>query len=108
MIAFIVSMCIALPATLLPQHLLYRIKVISKVRQEKMALATGEFCARWLIRLFPFANIECTPHHDANPEPSIWVCNHSSALDVFILLASDRKLRGKHKRPIKIIYVSGI
>jgi 1-acyl-sn-glycerol-3-phosphate acyltransferase len=106
MIAFIVSMCIALPATLVPQHLLYRLKLISRVRQNKMALVTGEFCARWLLRLIPFCKVECTSHHDENPEPSIWVCNHSSALDVFILLAADKRLRGKHRRPMKIIYVS--
>lgn len=38
------------------------------------------------------------------PEPTIWVCNHTSMLDVFILLASDHKLRGKNRRPIKIVY----
>jgi hypothetical protein len=27
-------------------------------------------------------------------------------LDVFMLLASDFQLRGKHRRPIKIVYVS--
>ena len=38
------------------------------------------------------------------PEPSIWVCNHTSMLDIFVLLGIDKKLRGTNTRPIKIIY----
>jgi 1-acyl-sn-glycerol-3-phosphate acyltransferase len=104
--AFIMAMCIALPLTLLPQHLLYKLKLISKIREEQWALATGEFCARWLLRLIPFCKIQCIPCIEENPEPAVWVCNHTSALDVFLILASDLKLRGKRKRPIKVIYVS--
>ena len=99
-------MCIALPATLLPQQLLYRFGLISKIQEEKLALFTGQFCARWLFRLIPFCKVECNPYHDDNPQPAIWVCNHSSALDIFLLLANDLKLRGKKKRPIKIVYAS--
>ena len=106
MISFIAAMCIALPATLLPQQLLYRFGLITKMQEEKLALFTGQFCARWLFRLIPFCKVECNSYHDDNPQPSIWVCNHSSALDIFLLLANDLKLRGKNKRPIKIIYVS--
>lgn len=105
MMAYIVAMCIALPLTLLPQHLLYRMKWISRVQQEKWALRTGQFCARWLLRLIPFCTVQCIPHHDDNPEPSIWVCNHISSLDVFLLLATDYQLRGPRKRPIKVVYV---
>eukprot|EP00549_Striatella_unipunctata_P009806 CAMPEP_0118718778 /NCGR_PEP_ID=MMETSP0800-20121206/29004_1 /TAXON_ID=210618 ORGANISM="Striatella unipunctata, Strain CCMP2910" /NCGR_SAMPLE_ID=MMETSP0800 /ASSEMBLY_ACC=CAM_ASM_000638 /LENGTH=249 /DNA_ID=CAMNT_0006625865 /DNA_START=272 /DNA_END=1020 /DNA_ORIENTATION=+ len=42
--------------------------------------------------------------NDVDPKPSIWVCNHVSAMDVFFMLASDRALRGKNRRPLKIIY----
>jgi 1-acyl-sn-glycerol-3-phosphate acyltransferase len=38
------------------------------------------------------------------PEPAVWVCNHTSMLDVFLLMAADRKLRGRNKRPMKIAY----
>jgi hypothetical protein len=109
MMAFIISMCLTLPFALTPPYVLYRLKLITKVRQQQLALASGQFCARWLLRIFPFCTIRAispNPQHDEDdPQPSIWVCNHTSALDVFILLASDLKLRGKKKRPIKIVYV---
>jgi hypothetical protein len=107
MIAFIVSMCLTLPFALIPPQLLYRVKLISKIRQQQMALASGQFCARWLLRLIPFCKVTTIrpSQHDDDPQPSIWVCNHTSALDVFILLAADLELRGKKKRPIKIVYV---
>jgi len=57
------------------------------------------------MRFIPFAKVKVvTDAKDENPEPSIWVCNHTSMLDVFFLLATDKKLRGKKKRPIKIVY----
>jgi hypothetical protein len=40
------------------------------------------------------------------PEPSIWCANHVSAIDTFLFLATDDKLRGKARRPIKVVYVS--
>jgi hypothetical protein len=124
MIAFIISMCLALPLALIPQHLVYRMGWINQVQQQTLALRSGQFCARWLLRLIPFCRVQArtvdyrnsnkeeqqqqqqqTQNHGADPEPSIWVCNHTSALDVFILMAMDKKLRGKRKRPIKIVYV---
>jgi len=69
-----------------------------------MALRAGQFCARWLLRLIPFCTVKTIPYHDPNPEPSIWVCNHVSALDIFMLLGKDLKLRGRNKRPMKIVY----
>ena len=39
-----------------------------------------------------------------DPVPSIWVCNHTSMLDVFLLMAADKRLRGRTRRPIKIVY----
>jgi 1-acyl-sn-glycerol-3-phosphate acyltransferase len=104
MISFILSMCIALPLTLIPQRLLLD-PFRTKVQSEQAALATGQFCARWLLRIIPFCKIHVTSEQDIDPEPSIWVCNHQSMLDVFILLAVDRDMRGPNKRPIKIVYV---
>ena len=107
MIAFIISMCLTLPFALIPPNLLYRLRLISKVRQQQMALSNGQFCARQLLRIFPFCKVTTirSTSQDDDPQPSIWVCNHTSALDVFILLAKDLELRGKNKRPIKIVYV---
>jgi 1-acyl-sn-glycerol-3-phosphate acyltransferase len=104
MLTFIACMCIALPATLYPQKALYRFGWISKKRKERWALNTSQFCARNLLRVIPFCSIETKGTHDPNPQPAIWVCNHTSMLDVFMLLASDKRLRGKNKRPIKIVY----
>ena len=107
MMAYIVAMCLALPIALFPPFLLRRLGVISKVRQEQMSLSAGQFCARWLLRLIPFCKIQAIPHQEEqDPQPSIWVCNHASALDIFLLLAADKALRGKRKRPMKIVYVS--
>lgn len=110
MMAFIFSMCLSLPLALLPPHLLYRFKMISQVKQQNMALANGQFCARWLMRLIPFCSIKCfsNPKEETDPQPSIWVCNHTSALDIFVLLAKDYELRGRRKRPIKIVYWKGL
>ena len=106
MMAYITAMCLALPIALFPPFAMLKLGIIDKVKQEQMSLRAGQFCARWLLKLIPFCRVETIPHHDSNPEPSIWVCNHTSALDIFILLATDWKLRGKTKRPIKIVYVS--
>mmetsp|Transcript_19473 Transcript_19473/g.40061 ORF Transcript_19473/g.40061 Transcript_19473/m.40061 type:complete len:267 (+) Transcript_19473:316-1116(+) len=97
MMAFIVSMCLTLPVALFPPHLLHRLNLISRVKQQNMALASGQFCARWLLRLIPFCKVSCTstPEDEKDPQPCVWVCNHTSALDIFILLANDNKLRGK-------------
>eukprot|EP00537_Pseudo-nitzschia_pungens_P019677 CAMPEP_0172403716 /NCGR_PEP_ID=MMETSP1061-20121228/60519_1 /TAXON_ID=37318 /ORGANISM="Pseudo-nitzschia pungens, Strain cf. pungens" /LENGTH=385 /DNA_ID=CAMNT_0013138239 /DNA_START=165 /DNA_END=1322 /DNA_ORIENTATION=+ len=110
MMAFIVSMCLALPIALFPPHLLYRFNIISKVKQQNMALSAGQFCARWMLRLFPFCKVSChgSPEKETDPQPCVWVCNHTSALDIFILLAKDHELRGKRKRPIKIVYWKGL
>ena len=110
MIAFIAGMCIALPLTLLPQKILLQLGLVDRIRSERNALSTGCFCARWMLRLIPFAKLEAivkdTPN--PNPEPAVWVCNHQSMLDVFFLLAADLKLRGKNKRPIKVVYWRGL
>ena len=59
------------------------------------------------MRLIPFAHVQVVNSSNVDsskPEPTIWVCNHTSMLDIFFLLAKDKKLRGRNKRPIKIIY----
>lgn len=110
LVAFIASMCLALPIALFPPYLLHRLKMISQVKQQNMALTNGQFCARWLLRLIPFCNVSClsSPEKEIDPQPSVWVCNHTSALDIFILLAKDFQMRGRKKRPIKIIYWKGL
>lgn len=104
MIAFIVSMCITLPLTLFPQWVAYRLGFFSRIQKERNAVLTSQFCARWMLRLFPFMSLQAWPYHDPNPPASVWVCNHCSMLDVFILLAVDKRLRGPARRPIKIVY----
>ena len=118
MILYIASMCVALPVTLLPQRLLYKLRLIHKTTKEKWALRTGQWCARRLLTIIPFCKVDTigyeqednrnSMNNDEEPEPAIWVCNHTSMLDIFILLATDKRLRGKNKRPIKIVYWKGL
>ena len=112
MMSFVAAMCIALPATLYPVRFLHKARIISTLQKEQLSCRVGCFCSRWLMRLIPFANVNViresatTNSNDKgnDAEPTIWVCNHTSMLDIFFLLAKDKKLRGKNKRPIKIIY----
>lgn len=109
MIAFIATVALGLITSLSVIKLLGYFGV-SDVRRQRWALSTGQLCARWALRLFPFCKVDVIVDKDAeymkNPEPAIWVCNHMSMLDVFLLLASDLKMRGGRKRPIKAVYVS--
>jgi hypothetical protein len=109
MLAFVASMCIVLPLSLLPVICMDKAGLIDQPEREELALDAGQGCARLLLKIMPFLQInvesdavDCTKE----PEPSIWVCNHTSMLDTFILLAADKQLRGPNKRPIKVIYVS--
>eukprot|EP00586_Coscinodiscus_wailesii_P010388 CAMPEP_0172502654 /NCGR_PEP_ID=MMETSP1066-20121228/161695_1 /TAXON_ID=671091 /ORGANISM="Coscinodiscus wailesii, Strain CCMP2513" /LENGTH=396 /DNA_ID=CAMNT_0013277983 /DNA_START=50 /DNA_END=1240 /DNA_ORIENTATION=+ len=106
MITFIASMCLALPLSILPINVLHKLRVITRVQKECLSLRAGEFCARWLLRLFPFARVKTITSGGGNfaDEPTVWVCNHTSMLDVFFLMAMDKRLRGRDKRPIKIVY----
>lgn len=110
---YIVGMCIALPITLVPIHFLYKLRIINRMQKERISLSLGKFCARWMLRLIPFCHVDCitddstskTKQSSSSPVPSIWVCNHTSMLDVFLLLAKDRQLRQySYQRPIKIVY----
>jgi len=106
-LSFVASMCVALPVTLFPIGVLYKTSIISKNTKEHYSLRIGQFCSRWLMRLIPFANIRVVradEEEEKEPVPTIWVCNHTSMLDIFLLLAVDKRLRGRNKRPIKIIY----
>lgn len=64
------------------------------------------------MRIFPFASKRVLMDADdkrlKNPEPSIWVCNHISMLDLFFVLALDKRMRGGNRRPIKILYWKGL
>lgn len=107
MISFVASMCVALPVTLLPPAILHKTKLISTATKERLSLRTGQFCSRWLMRIIPFANVQVVHNRDEEAEeaePAVWVCNHTSMLDIFVLLATDKRMRGNNKRPIKIIY----
>jgi len=59
-------------------------------------------------RILPFASVDVVVPEETAPEelqePTIWVCNHISMLDIFMLMAQDKKVRGKKARPLKIIY----
>ena len=108
LLLFIVGMCMALPVALLPPYLAEKFGFIDRLKREQYALRSGCFCSRWLMRLIPFANISVFPYLEDDPEPSVWVANHTSMLDIFVLLATDKKLRGKNRRPIKIVYWKGL
>ena len=79
--------------TLFPVFLLYRANIIDRVRKEKWSLKVGQFCSRWLMRVFPFASkrvlVDADDERLKNPKPSIWVCNHISMLDLFFVLVSN-------------------
>ena len=104
LLTFMTTLATACFVTLPPQEFLYRIKLLDRVTKEKMALRTTQFCARWLLRLIPFCKMHVVGYHDKNPQPSIWVCNHISMVDFFLMLAADRQLRGPNRRPIKVVY----
>ncbi|KAL3782123.1 hypothetical protein HJC23_005385 [Cyclotella cryptica] len=112
MISYILSMCVALPVTLFPVYLLHKARVITKPQKEKMSLQVGQFCSRWMMRLFPFARkrviVDKDDQNYRSTQPSIWACNHISLLDIFFVLALDQKMRGKKRRPIKILYWKGL
>ncbi|EJK74448.1 hypothetical protein THAOC_03870, partial [Thalassiosira oceanica] len=111
MCSYITSMCVALPTTLFPIYLLHKFRIIDRAQKEKTSLRVGQFCSRWMMRVFPFASKKVVVDretHEADPRPTIWACNHISMLDVFFVLALDKRMRGKKRRPIKILYWKGL
>jgi len=108
MLTFIASMCLALPLALMPISILHDAKVINRTQRERLSLDAGQFVSKWLLWMLPFARVSIVSDPEDDPEPSIYVCNHTSMLDVFFLLAFDEQLRGKKKRPIKSVYWKGL
>lgn len=101
-------MCVSLPLTLLPINILQRIRIISTRQREFLSLRAGELCSFVLLRLIPFTRVQIINDGGEKNgklvnDPSIWVCNHSSMIDVFILMATIRR-----NRPIKVIYWKGL
>ena len=108
MIAYVAHMCVAIPLALLPTYVKMRLELSPKTELEHEALQVGQACARTLLEMIPFMNLTVIPHASTieNPTATIWVANHVSMLDTFVFLAADEKLRGKHRRPVKVLYVS--
>jgi 1-acyl-sn-glycerol-3-phosphate acyltransferase len=91
-----------------------------ELQKEVGAVASTRVVARILLALFPFCHYQVTTNetkasrqntrdenNGSSSSPAIWVCNHISMLDVFLLLATDHLIRGNGSgklRPIKIIY----
>jgi hypothetical protein len=57
MMAFIASMCLALPITLFPTWVLFQAGLISTLQKEQWSLQTAERCARGLFTIRPFAKL---------------------------------------------------
>ena len=108
MITYVAHMCVAIPLALLPTYVKMRLELSPKTELEHEALQVGQACARTLLEMIPFMNLRVIPHASTteNPTATIWVANHVSMLDTFVFLASDEKLRGEHRRPVKVLYVS--
>jgi len=110
LVAYLLSVCIFVPLYLLPLDLMRKIGLITRRKREHLALRGSTFICSLLLRMIPFAKISITPPEDGStnskeePEPSIWVCNHISMLDCFLLVAGDKRMRGPKRRPIKIVY----
>lgn len=113
MIAYVAHMCAFLPIALFPTFLQARLNLLTKSEKERQALRVGQATARILMQCIPFIDLNVIPVPNISeigeePKPTVWVCNHVSMLDTFILLASDEELRGKNRRQIKSIYWKGL
>lgn len=106
MIAYVAHMCVAIPVGLVPTLIKSKLKLAPKAELEHEALQVGQACARALFTMIPFMNLKVIPYANELPTPTIWVSNHVSMLDTFVFLCADSQLRGKNRRPIKVIYVS--
>ena len=109
LLTFLASMCVVLPTVLAPLWMLqHRGDWMERPARETLALTVAQRATRVLWRMFPFCQLHVTSDcvaSCASAEPRIWVCNHTSMLDTFVLLAVDAQLRGPGKRPIKTVYV---
>ena len=102
---FIGSMCLTLPVLLMFVKILFLLKIINTKQKEHLSLRVGGFTCCWLLRIFRFTKLEATPPPSfSDDEPLVWVCNHVGMLDIFFMLGTSKRIRGKHARPIKVIY----
>jgi len=100
--SLILSLSLSLPLLRLAGFIL-RWKTATLQRQ---SFWYANFTARTCLKLFPFARFETKSYanssNDKHPQPTVWTCNHQSMLDIFFMLAGDKKLRGRNRRPIKV------
>lgn len=132
MMAYIASMCVALPLSLLPLAVVQQLDWINipPATIQSAALNIGEFWAQALFTLMPFCEVTVDTPEDDDPnhqldyalpkldhsteddEPIIWVANHISPIDTFLFLAFDKHLRGRRRnqqRPaIAVVYWKGL
>lgn len=110
LVMYILSLFVVLPTYLLPLELTRKMGIISTKKREELSLKGSSVICRVLLRTIPFAKMTVISSEGKStkskeePEPSIWVCNHTSMLDCFLLVAGDKKMRGRKRRPIKIVY----
>jgi hypothetical protein len=107
---FVASMCVLLPFALSPVWLMKKLSILNDSHRETLALDVAQSCARVALFFMPFCQLtvesSINDHGKQEAPPRLWVCNHTSMLDTFILLAADKSIRGPRKRPIKTVYVS--
>jgi len=107
MSCYVTLLLLTIPMALLPLSLIS--PFLTKSRREKWALHLGEACCRWWLRLIPFCCVKLlTQEESQTPVPSIWTANHVSPIDTMLLLAFDKDLRGRHRRPLKVLYWKGL
>lgn len=114
MVAFIATMCVLLPVALTPVWIMQQMNLLERPRRQALALDITQLCARMALYMMPFcqlsvhSQIRMNDDDKERPVPRLWVCNHTSMLDTFVLLAADSQIRGPRKRPIKTVYVSKV
>jgi 1-acyl-sn-glycerol-3-phosphate acyltransferase len=106
MIAFLASLISALLVTLPTLRTLGFLLRWPRAVLERRSLWAGQFFARHLLKIVPFAKLTTKSYANevAVPAPTVWTCNHQSMLDIFFMLAGDKALRGPNRRPIKVVY----
>merc|ERR1719253_136112 len=99
-----------IPSTAEPRKTLNRVQ--SSLVKVLMIAYIASMCIALPLTLFPFASkrviVDSEDEQLLNPQPVIWACNHISALDLFFVLSLDKKMRGKNRRPIKVLYWKGL
>ena len=112
MLAYLASLIASLMATLPPLKLASKLLRWDSPTLERRSLWTANYLSRTWLRLIPFARFSpislAPPAANTSPTPTVWICNHQSMLDIFFMMAGDKALRGKHRRPIKVVYWQGL